>query len=152
STDIVTAGVNQGIGHEVTENVRAEQHVAGTYFTTLAPAPPLDSFAGTLGGSMERVWEHDAVGPEATVGYSLIRAAPPFRDQDFILGNAAPHWRRDWSRSVSTLLAAGVAGLVSPNGSAESVIAPFARGSLLYTVEDQTGFSLNVSTSVTPNP
>lgn len=152
STDIVTATVGQGIAHELTPHVRVEQHTTGTFFTALEPAPPMDSFAGLLGGSIERVWERDAVGPEASIGYSMVRAAPPFRNQDVILGNAGPHWRRDWSATVSTLFAAGVSGLVSPNGSADSVIAPFARGSLLYTVETNLGWSLTASTGVTPNP
>jgi hypothetical protein len=152
STDTVTATVGQGLAYEVSPNVRAEQHTSGTFFTALEPAPPLDSFAVVLGGSVERVWERDAVGPEASIGYSAIRAAPPFPDQDFILGNAGPHWRHDWSRTISTLVAGGAATLVSPNGSAETVIAPFARGSFLYTIDTGLGWSVTASTGVTPNP
>ena len=152
STDTVTSTVGEGLSYEVSQRVRAEQHATATFFTTLEPAPPLDSFGGLVGGSIERVWEKDAIGPEATVGYSLIRAAPPFRNQDFILGNAGPHWRHDWSRSISTLVAVGAAGLVSPNGSAQTVVAPFARGSFLYTIDTDLGWSLTASTGVTPNP
>jgi len=151
STDTVTSTVGEALSYEVSPRVRAEQHATATFFTTLEPAPPLDSFGGLVGGSIERVWERDAIGPEATVGYSLIRAAPPFRDQDFILGNAGPHWRHDWSQRVSTLVAVGAAGLVSPDGSAQS-FTPFARGSFLYTIDTDLGWSLTASTGVTPNP
>ncbi len=152
STDIVNSTVGQALAHELTDHVRVEQNASATFFTALEPAPPLDSFGGQLGGSIERVWERDAIGPEATVGYSLIRAAPPFRDQDFILVNGGPHWRRDWSRTISTNVAAGVAGLISPDGSAENVVAPFARGAFLYTIEPGLGWSFTATTGVTPNP
>lgn len=152
STDVVTSTVGQGLAHEASPYVRLEQHATATFFTSLPPAAPMDSFAGTVGGSAERVWERDAIGPEASVGYSIVRAAPPFPNQDFILFNGGPHWRHDWSRSLSSLVAGGVSGLVSPNGSAQSVIAPFGRGSLLYTLESGASATLNVSTGITPNP
>jgi len=152
STDIVTAFVGQGLSHELSPTVRVQQSTSATFFTALEPAPPLDSFGGQLGASIERVWDRDAIGPEASVGYSLVRAAPPFRNQDVVLVNGGPHWRRDWNEQVSTTVAGGVAGLVSVSGSTSNVVAPFGRGNLLYTIEPGLGWSLTASTGVTPNP
>lgn len=151
-TDLVLSTVGQALSHELSPFVRIGQRTSATFFTALAPAPPIDSFGGQLGTSIERVWERDAVGAEASVGYSLVRAAPPFRNQDFVLADGGPRWRRDWSRTISTTVAGGVAGLVSPNGSSDTVVAPFARGSFLYNIGPGLGWSFTASTGVTPNP
>lgn len=152
SPSVLTGNVVEGLAHELGPRVRAEQLATGTFFRALAPAPPLDSFSAVLHGSVERVWERDAVGPEASVGFGLVRAAPPFQDQDYGFGDAGLHWRHDWSWTVSTLVAGGVAALVTPDGSAAPLVAPFAHGSLLYTLDVDAGLTLTASTGVTPNP
>ncbi|OJY15889.1 MAG: hypothetical protein BGO98_24830 [Myxococcales bacterium 68-20] len=151
-TDLVMSTVGQALSHELSPFVRVGQRASATFFTALEPAPPIDSFGGQFGASLERVWERDAFGPEASVGYSIVRAAPPFRNQDFVLADGGPRWRRDWSRTISTTVAGGAAGLVSANGSSDTVVAPFARASFLYNIEPGLGWSVTASTGVTPNP
>lgn len=152
STDIVNSNVGQALAYELTEEVRVEQTASATFYTALEPAPPLDSFGGLVGASIERSWDRDAIGVEASGGYSLVRAAPPFQSQDFVLVSGGPRWRRDWSRTINTNVAGGAAAIISPDGSTAGLVAPFARGALLYTIEPGLGFGVTATTGVTPNP
>jgi hypothetical protein len=150
-TTLLTANVGEGISHELSPRVRFEQQATASVFKTLDPSPPLESFNGILGGGIERVWRNDGLGAEGSVGYAIVRTAPPTPEQKFITGTLAPRWRHDWSRSVSSLVAAGGNALVSPVASTKPLVAPFARASLGYAVGDST-FDLLASTGVTPNP
>jgi hypothetical protein len=149
-TTVITTGVGQALSYELSPRVRVDELTSATYFKTLPPSVQLDSFNGTLGGSIERSWVKDGLGLEATAGYSNVNATAPTPDQSYVLGTLAPRWRHDWSRTVSSLVAAGASALLTPDGSADPLVLPFARGSLLYTPGDST-FELVAATGITPN-
>jgi hypothetical protein len=63
---------------------------------------------------------------------------------------AAPHWRHDWSSTLTSTLAAG-ASVVVPVSGGDPLLSPFVRASALYLYEEST-FGLNYSLGVAASP
>jgi hypothetical protein len=148
---VITSGVTQGLSYELTPRVRIDQSADANVTTTLAPTPPLDTFFVGAGLGLEHVWPRDGLGAEARAVYAIVRATPPTPDQEYVTMTAGPRWRHDWSRAVSSLVSAGATVLTSPDANARSLLAPYARGSLVYNVIDVT-FDISASTSIIPAP
>lgn len=147
---IVTARVGQGLSYELTSRLRLEQSADASVFTTLAPTPPLDTFSAGLGGAIDHSWRNDAVGFETRATYTIAHFIPPLLDQSFFTFTGGPRWRRDWSPSWTTSIAAGATSLVSTDTAAETRVAPFARASALY-LWAPTQLDLALSTGFTPS-
>jgi hypothetical protein len=152
STTLVTTTLTEGLSHQLSPNVVVDEQANVILFTTLAPSPPLDTLSTTLGAGIERIWRDDAIGIGASAGFTTVRALPPAPVQNFLTGTLAPRWRHDWSRSVTSLLSAGASVLLNPDAIEKPpILAPFARGSVAYGIDDTT-FDLVVSTGLSPNP
>jgi hypothetical protein len=148
---LITSGVTQGLSYELTPRVRVDQSTDANVTTTLAPTPPLDTFFAGAGLGIEHIWPRDGLGAEARAVYAIVRATPPTPDQEYVTVTAGPRWRHDWNREVSSLVSGGATVLTSPDANARSLVAPFARGSVVYNVVDVT-VDLSASTSVIPAP
>jgi hypothetical protein len=147
----LNARVSQGILHELTPRVRVEQTADASAFTTLAPTPPLESFVANLGGGIERTMSpQDAVGAELRAGFGAVRATPPTPDQQFGTLTAGPRWRRDWTASLSSLVAGGATAVVALNRAEAPIVGPYVRASLLYTWEPRT-IEAVYTTGITPS-
>ena len=130
---VITARLGQGLSHDISSRWRFEQTADAGVFTTLAPTPPIDSFTTNLGLALDHLWRNDAVGVEAHGGYGLTQVIPPLADQAYITVSSGPRWRRDWTPSFNSSVAAGGSVLIPTQTNAESRFGPFARASLLYT-------------------
>jgi hypothetical protein len=150
-TRFITARLAQGLRHELTPVLVASQDSSVLTTTTLAPAPPLDTFVAGVGVGLERLWLNDAVGFDLRGGYALTRAVLPTPSAEVFTVTAAPHWRHDWTRSLSSSLGAGATYLFSPDPGRDPVIAPYGQASALYIV-DPTQIDLNYSIGVFPSP
>lgn len=142
----------QGLGYELSPRMRLEQSTEAGVVTLLAPAPPLDTFIANESVAIERVWPSDAVGAELRATYANTQATPPVRDQQFVLLTAAPRWRHDWTRAISTTVTGGSTLLVSPDARTKPMVTRFGRASALYTHDLATTLELSVSTGVVPSP
>jgi hypothetical protein len=125
---LLGGNVSESLQHELSPVWLATQTAQIDTFTTLEPTPPLDTLAGGLGVALERVFPTDALGVGLGVGSIHTRSQVPNGDFDLVFANAGPRWRRDWSPTISTLIAPGVAVLFHP-----LVPYPAANASLLYT-------------------
>jgi hypothetical protein len=148
---LITAQATQAIAHELTPRLRLDQQTDATFTTTLAPSPPLDTFTFGAGLGLERMWRYDGVGVETRAIYAVVRTAPPTPVQKVATTTLGPRWRHDWSRSLSSLVTVGGTLVSRLDSGVEPVVAEYARGSLLYTV-DETSAGLTVGTGVVPNP
>ncbi|MDF2694673.1 MAG: hypothetical protein K0S65_3056 [Labilithrix sp.] len=150
-TRFLTGRFSQGLRHELSPVLTASQEASVLTTTTLAPAPPLDTFVATLSGGIERSWRNDALGAELRGGYAQTRATPPTPSAEVFTITAAPRWRHDWSRSLSSSAAAGATYLFSPDPNTDTVVAPFGQANLLYSI-DPTELDLAYSIGVFPSP
>src|SRR5262249_19358688 len=133
TSHIVTGRVQEELAYELTPRVRFDQRLDAQAFTTLAPTPPLDTFAATLHAGVERSWVKDALGVGAAGTYGVTRVTPPAPDQQFTTATVAPRWRRDWSPSINTYIEGGPTYVFSPDPSTRSFVSPAGRASILYT-------------------
>ncbi len=150
-TRFITGRLTQGLRHELTPNVMLSQESSALTMTTLAPAPPLDTFVASVGAGVERLWRNDGVGIDVRGGYALTRAAPPTPSVEVFTATAAPFWRHDWTRSLSSTVSAGATYLFSPDPNSEPLVAPYGRAMLLYTT-GPTSFDLSYNVGVFPSP
>ena len=150
-TRFITGRLTQGLRHELSPVLVASQDASALTMTTLAPAPPLDTFVASVGGGLERLWRNDAVGFNVRGGYALTRATPPTPSTDVFTVTAAPRWRHDWTQTLTSSVEAGGTYLFSADPNAEPVIAPYGQAMLLYSM-DPTTVDLSYRIGVFPSP
>jgi hypothetical protein len=150
-TRFITGRLSQGLRHELTPVLQASQELSASVTTTLAPAPPLDTFTSGLSLGLERLWRNDGVGVNVRGGYAVTRAAPPTPSVEIYTATLAPHWRRDWTATLSTSLTAGGTYVFSPDPNREPTLAPFGQASALYTT-GATSVDVNYGIGIFPSP
>lgn len=150
-TRFITGRLTQGLQHELSPVLVASQDASVLTTTTLAPAPPLDTFVASVGGGLERLWQNDAIGFHARGGYALTRATPPTPGVDVFTVTAAPRWRHDWTETLTSSAEAGATYLFSAAPDTEPVLAPYGQAMLLYSV-DPTTVDLSYRIGVFPSP
>lgn len=139
---LLGGSVFQSLQHELSPVWMVTETAQIHTFTTLEPTPPLDTLADDLGVAFERVFATDAVGVGVGGGSIHARSPTPNGNIDLAFANAGPRWRRDWSPTVSSLIAPGVAVLFDP-------VVPYPAGTalILYTPGGAAAASPNAQAS-----
>lgn len=151
ATRTVSARVSEGLSYELSPRLLFSQFADVGVVTTLPPAPPLDTLVANVSTGIDYLFPRDALGIEARASYANAQALPPTPDQEFVLMTAAPRWRHDWSRTLSTMLSGGATLLVSPNQDTDPTVAPFVRAAALYTHDLSTSVDLAYLKGVVPS-
>lgn len=149
---VLTTRVSQGIGYEISPRLRFSQGADVGYITSIAPSPPLQTFQANARVGLERIWTSDGIGIDASVGYANTTAPAPTPSQEVVMLTGSPHWRHDWTPTLSSTVAAG-ATIVYPVGDTQgdARLAPYGRAGLFYFWENTT-FGVNYSVGITASP
>lgn len=148
STQLLTLAATQGITHEVSEFVRLNQALTGTYVTSLDPDVTLNNYLASAVVGAERSWAFDAVGAELGLQYAKT-VLPPLESQ-ILTASLGPTWDHDWSRTVSTSASVSASVATSPDPDTETRVTPSGRASAMYFSEGS-GVELSYVAGFAPN-
>jgi hypothetical protein len=121
---------------ELSPGVRFSQNADFLWVRGLDP-PETEGYVASGIVTLERIYKRDALGVDLRGAYAGNKT-PPIPPQHYIPLGATPRWRHDISPSWSSVVAAGVVAIVSPDGGARSAAEPLLQVLVDYTSETTT--------------
>lgn len=136
NTRIATGHAAEETQTELSPGVRFSQTGDFIWVRGLDP-PETEGYVASELVTLERVYKRDALGVDLRGAYAGNKT-PPIPPQHYIPLGVTPRWRHDISPSWSSVVAAGVVAIVSPDGGARSAAAPLIQLLVDYTDETTT--------------
>lgn len=130
---LITSSGSETLAWDVSPRVTLAQSLEAVYVTSLDPEVDIDNFFATAALSAERTWTFDGLGVDLRTGYASLHTAP-LPEQRFVTLTGAPRWRHDYTPELSSSLSGGASLVLSPDDGARTIVVPYARAALLYTL------------------